>query len=59
MKVTIVFDFPEITDPNSDLASVVIEGLTSSSVEWQSELRQSLADDRVAVYVDDAQGDLI
>lgn len=57
MKVTLVFDFPIITDPDSEIASAVIENLTALTIDQQNAWRLRFESDKVAVYVDEAQGD--
>ncbi len=57
MKVTIVFDFPVITDPDSQEATDVIENLTALTIDQQNAWRMRFESDKVAVYVDDATGD--
>jgi len=57
MRVTVVFDFPMITDPDSPIASDVIEYLTALTVEQQNAWRLRFESDKVVVYVDDAQGE--
>ena len=54
MKVTVVFDFPEINDASSTLADDVVNMLTQNTVEWQNWLRELLCDDDVSVWVDEA-----
>ncbi len=57
MKVTVVFDFPMITDPDSGEATDVVENLTALTVDQQNAWRLRLESDKVVVYVDDAQGE--
>lgn len=37
MRVLVVFDFPNISDPDGQEASEVIETLTAQTKEWQAE----------------------
>jgi len=52
MKVTIVFDFPTITDPNGPEADDIVGCLTAQSVDWQEEWKLRLHAE-ASVYVDD------
>lgn len=49
MKVYVVFDFPEITDPNSEEADDIIEGL-------EIDLENFSLDTGHIWYIDDAVG---
>lgn len=48
MKVTIVFEFNQVTDPNSPEADEIVEALTASTIEWGK-------DYNATVYVDNAE----
>ena len=50
MKVIVVFDFPEVADPNSEDADFIVQTITDKTVEWSNELGGH-------AYVDDAQGE--
>lgn len=37
MRVTVIFDFPEIESPDSEIADEVVEYLTAQTVDWREE----------------------
>lgn len=51
MKVTVIFDFPEISDPDSKEASLAINSLT-----WDLKVMSSTT--LYQWYIDDAEGEI-
>lgn len=39
MKVTVYFDFAEVTDINGEVADQILESLFARTVEWQEEFQ--------------------
>lgn len=55
MKVHVIFNFPDITDPDSPEADEVIDVITSDTVELQSTFPEAL---KCEVWVEDATQDV-
>lgn len=51
MRVIVVFEFPDIKDPNSRQADDVVDTLTQLTAEWSADI------ENCQVYVDDVEGD--
>lgn len=47
MQVTVIFNFPDITDPDSPEADEVVEMLTEATTEWAADFKAAYT------YVDD------
>jgi hypothetical protein len=50
MKVVIVFEYPEVIDPNSSEADAIVEHLSELTTRWSDDLDAT-------VYVDEVEGE--
>lgn len=59
MKVTVVFEFHDITDPNTAIADEIVQTLTVMTKQWQEEFNAVPPykgyGDYVTVWVEEAQ----
>lgn len=53
MKVTVVFDFPQITDPDGDMAGMLIEAITDDTNVWATQYTTAEGG-KCDVYVEEA-----
>lgn len=53
MKVVMVFEFPDITDPNSAEATEVVDALTLDTLRMQEEW----ADNSARVWIEEVEGE--
>lgn len=56
MKVTVVFDFPTVHDPDCQLADEIVSDLTMESAVWQRECSAFYMVECRA-YVDEVEGE--
>jgi hypothetical protein len=50
MKITIIFDYPEVIDPNSLEADNIVEQISELTTRWSDDLGAT-------VYVDQVEGE--
>ena len=57
MKVTVVFDFPTVKNPDGVRATAIVDYLTQDTKVWAHEYEQHFPEFKCDVYVDDVVGD--
>lgn len=50
MKVTIIFEYPEVIDPNSSSADEIVERFNEMTAKWSEDMG-------AIVYVDEVEGE--